>query len=746
MTHPRRVWTGLWVVLLVVLSLPVHAAGDHVLGVEWFADKTGTLQIHDVQSAPFEPRTFPVVEGFGDATYWLRVRVRANGGGPVHLRVGPNFLDEILLYEPDPAQPGHWRTQTLGDRQPFLQRPVLTVVPTFLLRPQEPEETVYIQVRSTSTIIVIADALVPSETAASDIRLHATTVVVALVMLTMLAWALGTWVEERDPVLVAFVFVQLVYSLQVLAMGGFLPPLVPASMPWLADAGLNFLTVLASFSLLVLNRTLLKPCGLPRWGSLGIDGTLLVLLPVTLVLLAAGETRFALQLSAITMFLIVIVSPLLVLVARDDPPPGRKILFAVLILQGLVMVASRLMVVGVLEGPFRSFAGLRVLGFGQGVISSVLLAIYLLLRQRELRRRAREAEIAVRDHAARIEAMHEELERRAVQAEAGNRAKTAFLAIMGHEFRTPLNAITGYAEALLPGLAEPRQRELLGRQAAAARGLQSMIDDVLDLARASAEGTPAGRDFSPALLLAELRERARERCQAKELALVVELDPHLPASAHGDQARIARVLWHYVDNAIKFTRRGSITLAAKRLPCVAGRLSVRFEVRDTGPGVEAQLRERLFVTLNPHEEYLSRQAGGAGLGLALARQLADAMDGEAGCESESGRGSVFWLAVPLEPAQGDVVVIEPIPTQGAASPSKDVTGEYPMPELPDVLAELGALLGADDMRAVRRFAELELVLARALPAEQMGRLRAQIEAFDFEAASATLGSISVPRG
>jgi hypothetical protein len=107
---------------------------------------------------------------------------------------------------------------------------------------------------------------------------------------------------------------------------------------------------------------------------------------------------------------------------------------------------------------------------------------------------------------------------------------------------------------------------------------------------------------------------------------------------------------------------------------------------------------------------------------------------------------VFWLAVPLEPAQGDVVVIEPIPTQGAASPLPDVAAEYPMPELPDVLAEIGALLGADDMRAVRRFAELELVLVRALPAEQMGRLRAQIESFDFEAASVTLGSIAVPRG
>jgi len=288
MALPRPAWTGLWLTLLVVLSLPVHAAGDHVLGVEWFADKTGTLQIHDVLSAPFEPRTFPVVEGFGDATYWLRVRVRASGGGPVHLRVGPSFLDEVLLYEPAPAQPGSWRTQTLGDRQPFLQRPVLTVVATFLLQPQAPEEAYYIRVRSTSTIIVIADALVPAEAASSDIRLHATSVVVALVMLTMLAWALGTWVEERNPVLVAFVFVQLVYSLQVLAMGGFLPPLVPAAMPWLADAALNFLTVLASFSLLVLNRALLKPCGLPRWGSLGLNGTLLVLLPATLLLLAVG--------------------------------------------------------------------------------------------------------------------------------------------------------------------------------------------------------------------------------------------------------------------------------------------------------------------------------------------------------------------------------------------------------------------------------------------------------------------------
>lgn len=732
---------GLLAVVLLLFSLPVRATGNHLIGVEWFADTSGALQIEEVLDAPFEARELPVVEGFSDATHWVRVRVRADGGRALHLRVGPNFLDEIILYEPDPSQPGTWRTQKLGDRQPFLERSVLAVVPTFEVRPQAPDQTYYLRVRSSSTIFLIADALVPAEAASSDIRLHASTIALALLMLIMLAWALGTWVDERDPVLAAFVVVQVVYSLQVLSMGGFLLPLVPPALPWLADTALNVLTVLASFSLLVLNRALLTPCGLPRWGSLAIDAVL-ALLPLALLLLISGHARLALQLSALAMFLIVLISPPLVLVTRSDPPTGRRILFGILLLQGVVMFASRLIVMGVLEGPFRSFTGMRLLGFGQGIISSGLLATYLLLRQRALRQRAREAESAVREHASRIEAMHEELQRRAVQAEAGNRAKTAFLAIMGHEFRTPLNAISGFAEALLRQLTEPRQRELVDRQIAAARGLQGMIDDVLDLARASAEGTPDGRDFSPALLLAGLRDRARERAQARGLALVVELDPAVPASVHGDQARIARVLWHYLDNALKFTRKGSITLAAKRVPDDDSGLRVRFEVRDTGPGIDAQLRERLFTTLSPHEEYLSRQAGGAGLGLALVRQLSVIMGGEDGCESEAGKGSVFWLAVPLEPAQSAVMVIEPLAAQPSESRQPTVDAAVPVLPLADALAELGALLAADDMRAVRRFSELEPALG-ALPVEAVRQLRLDIEAFDFEAASATLGSLTL---
>lgn len=241
-----------------------------------------------------------------------------------------------------------------------------------------------------------------------------------------------------------------------------------------------------------------------------------------------------------------------------------------------------------------------------------------------------------------------ELECRAVQAEAGNRAKTAFLSIMGHEFRTPINAMLGVAEALQPRLPGARERELLDTQVTAARRLQAIVDDVLDLSRAAGEDVPELADFAPVQLLGDLREGVRGR--AEGVGLAVEIDPELPTWLRGDAPRIARVLRHYLDNALKFTRDGSVTLSAHPVSGPDGERMLRLTVRDTGPGIAPGLRERLFGTLGPREEYLRRDAGGAGLGLALARQLAQILGGEAGCDSEPGKGSAFWLTVPLLPA------------------------------------------------------------------------------------------------
>ncbi|MFM7274858.1 MAG: sensor histidine kinase, partial [Gammaproteobacteria bacterium] len=517
-------------------------------------------------------------------------------------------------------------------------------------------------------MIVVIEAVDARVAALHDITLHGSALALLMTMLLMLAWAIGSWLEDRERLLVVFVGVQLVFSLQVLALGGFLAPFSPAWWPQMSDHTMNLTTVLSTFAVLILNRALLRPCGLPVWGERTLDG-LLWLLPVLLGLLLAGQTQAALRASALLMLAVVAISPLLALLARSEPVPGRWILFSVLLLQALLMAGTRLLVIGVLQTSADGFVGLRLLAFGQGVRNSALLAVFLALRQRDLHRRAREAEREVREHTARIEAMSVELEHRAVQAEAGNRAKTAFLAIMGHEFRTPINAIVGVAERLLPGTADARERELLGTQLNAARGLQSMVEDVLELSRAAGESTPVLEDFSPSRLLGELRERARGRVPG--VVLITEFDPALPNWLSGDTARITRVLRHYLDNALKFTREGSITLSVRRGERADGEAMLRFEVRDTGPGIAPALRERLFSVLGPQEEYLRREQGGAGLGLALARQLSQILGGEAGCESEPGRGSLFWLMVPLVPAQGSTAAVAVAVDAPDAPPARD---------------------------------------------------------------------------
>jgi signal transduction histidine kinase len=718
---------------------PGARAEEHLRGVEWLEDPSGSLGIEEVQKAPFVARNLPFSGGFSGSTHWFRLRVGPSAdGSPLLLRVGPNFLDEVVLYAPDPEHPGQWRQGILGDRLRWAERELLSIIPGFQLPPVTMETTLYLRVRSSSAMILIAEVVTPRVAAQHDVLLHGSSLAFLVVMLVVLAWAAGTWFEDRDPVLTVFIGVQLVFSVQVVALSGFLAVLAPSSWPQLADQAMNLSTVLTTFSVLVLNRALLKPCGLPAWGARALDA-LLWLLPVLLLLLVAGYTQQALKASALLMFAVVLISPALVLLARSEPVPGRWILFSVMLLQALILAGTRLLVVGAVQSSADGFMGVRLLAFGQGVLNSGLLAVLLALRQRDLHRRAREAERAVRDNASRIEAMSVELERRAVQAEAGNRTKTAFLAIMGHEFRTPINAIVGVAEALLPTLTGPHERELVDTQLGAARGLQSMVEDVLDLARAAGEDAPHREDFSPSRLLGELRERARVR--APGVVLITEADPALPSWLSGDTPRICRVLRHYLDNALKFTREGSITLSVRPEPGETARPMLRFAVRDTGPGIDPALRARLFSTLGPQEEYLRREAGGAGLGLVLVRQLSQVLGGEVGCDSEPGRGSLFWLSVPFLPARGDSPAVAPaLAEPQPAAAHRDVQA-MDREDFAAALEELRGMLGADDMRASRRFRELEPALAAELPLDVMARLRAQVGDFDFAAAHATIATL-----
>ncbi|GMV58882.1 MAG: hypothetical protein AMXMBFR72_19830 [Betaproteobacteria bacterium] len=242
-------------------------------------------------------------------------------------------------------------------------------------------------------------------------------------------------------------------------------------------------------------------------------------------------------------------------------------------------------------------------------------------------------------------------------AEAANRAKSAFLANTSHEIRTPLNGLLGLARlALDPKVGREQQREYLELIAESAQSLAAIISDILDLSKIEAgklvldEAAFDVRELLDSTFTA-YRALASERGLAFELAV----DPQVLRYARGDAVRIRQILGNFLSNAVKFTLRGRIELRVEaRGDAGPDRQRVRFAVADTGIGIDAAARERLFSPFVQADQTTTRRFGGTGLGLSICRQLAQLMGGAVGVESEVDRGSTFWVELPLARASAPV--------------------------------------------------------------------------------------------
>ncbi len=235
-------------------------------------------------------------------------------------------------------------------------------------------------------------------------------------------------------------------------------------------------------------------------------------------------------------------------------------------------------------------------------------------------------------------------------AVAGEKAKADLIAVMSHEMRTPLNGMLGTLELLKPEEQKPRNREYLDIIRASGKLLLHHVDNVLEISRAEVGKIEIEQTvFSVPALVRELVESQRGVAEHRGNTLSKMVEMQGEDYAVGDPTRIRQILLNLIGNAVKFTRNGSITVEAKRLN--EGE-RVEFRVTDTGIGIPADARERIFedfVTLDPS---FSRAVGGTGLGLAIVRRLVLAMDGEIGLESTSGYGSSFWVRLPLPKAAG----------------------------------------------------------------------------------------------
>ena len=257
--------------------------------------------------------------------------------------------------------------------------------------------------------------------------------------------------------------------------------------------------------------------------------------------------------------------------------------------------------------------------------------------------------ITRRDYALRRALEQEVAERQNAEqaAQRANAAKSRFLAVMSHEIRTPLNAVLGGVQLLQESELRPEQRPFVDMLGRSGHQLAALLDDVLDLARIEAERLDLVREpFSPAELLASVHAVVYPQARAKGLALRLEHPAELPTALEGDALRLRQVLINLVGNAVKFTERGEVVLSLALSP-TAGRMRCAFAVRDTGPGLSAEAQARVFAPFEQGDMSTRRRHGGAGLGLAISRELVAAMGGELAVESAPGEGCVFRFVLEL---------------------------------------------------------------------------------------------------